>query len=84
MITNAVCHRSYLSPDKIQVALFDDRLEVTSPGMLDHDLTIEKMKTGLSKIRNKAIAEAFSYMNLIEAWGSGISSHFPLVTFGGN
>lgn len=72
MITNAVCHRSYLSPDKIQVALFDDRLEVTSPGMLDHDLTIEKMKTGLSKIRNKAIAEAFSYMNLIEAWGSGI------------
>lgn len=40
--------------------------------MLDHDLTIEKMKTGLSKVRNKAIAEAFSYMNLIEAWGSGI------------
>lgn len=72
IITNAVCHRSYLSPDKIQVALFDDRLEVTSPGMLDHDLTIEKMRTGLSKIRNKAIAEAFSYMNLIEAWGSGI------------
>lgn len=40
--------------------------------MLDHDLTIEKMKTGLSKVRNKAIAEAFAYMNLIEAWGSGI------------
>ena len=72
IITNAVCHRSYLSPDKIQVALFDDRLEITSPGMLDHDLTIEKMKTGLSKVRNKAIAEAFAYMNLIEAWGSGI------------
>lgn len=61
-----------LSLDKIQVALFDDRLEITSPGMLDHDLTIEKMKTGLSKVRNKAIAEAFAYMNLIEAWGSGI------------
>lgn len=76
IITNAVCHRSYLSPDKIQVALFDDRLEVTSPGMLDHDLTIEKMKTGLSKVRNKGIAEAFSYMNLIEAWGSGIPKMF--------
>ena len=72
IITNAVCHRSYLSPDKIQVALFDDRMEVTSPGMLDHDLTIEKMKIGLSKVRNKAIAEVFAYMNLIEAWGSGI------------
>ncbi len=32
MISNAVCHRSYLTPGKIQVALFDDRLEVTSPG----------------------------------------------------
>ena len=76
MIANAVCHRSYLSPGKIQVALFDDRLEVTSQGMLDNDITIEKMKTGLSKIRNKGIAAAFSYMNVIEAWGSGIPRMF--------
>ena len=57
MLTNAVCHRSYLCPGKVQVALFDDRLEVTSPGMLDKDLTIEKMKAGISKIRNGAIAK---------------------------
>ena len=76
MISNAVCHRSYLSPGKIQVALFDDRLEVTSPGMLDSEITIEKMKTGLSKIRNRAIATAFSYMNIVEAWGSGIPKMF--------
>lgn len=76
MISNAVCHRSYLSPGKIQVALFDDRLEVTSPGMLDGDITIEKMKAGLSKIRNRGIAAAFSYMNVIEAWGSGIPKMF--------
>lgn len=76
MIANAVCHRSYLIPGKVQVALFDDRLEVTSPGMLDNEITIEKMKTGLSKIRNKGIAAAFSYMNVIEAWGSGIPRIF--------
>lgn len=76
IIANAVCHRSYLTPGKIQVALFDDRLEVTSPGMLDSEITIEKMKTGLSKIRNKGIAAAFSYMNVIEAWGSGIPKIF--------
>lgn len=80
MIANAVCHRSYLTPGKIQVALFDDRLEVTSPGMLDNDITIEKMKTGLSKIRNKGIAAAFSYMNIIEAWGSGIPRMFHEAT----
>lgn len=76
MISNAVCHRSYLTPGKIQVALFDDRLEVTSPGMLDNEIAIEKMKTGLSKIRNRGIAAAFSYMNVVEAWGSGIPKMF--------
>ena len=30
MIANAAAHRSYLEPGNIQVALFDDRLEVTS------------------------------------------------------
>ncbi len=76
MITNAVCHRSYLCPGKVQVALFDDRLEITSPGMLDKDLTIEKMKAGISKIRNTAIARVFAYMNMIEAWGTGIPKIF--------
>lgn len=76
MISNAVCHRSYLAPGKIQVALFDDRLEVTSPGMLDSEITIERMKSGLSKIRNRAIAAAFSYMHIVEAWGSGIPKMF--------
>ena len=56
--------------------LFDDRLEVTSPGMLDSEITIEKMKSGLSKIRNRGIAAAFSYMNIVEAWGSGIPKMF--------
>ena len=76
MISNMVCHRSYLTPRKIQVALFDDRLEVTSPGMLDSEITIEKMKSGLSKIRNRGIAAAFSYMNIVEVWGSGIPKMF--------
>ena len=34
--------------------------------------TLERMKKGYSQIRNEALAYAFSYMNLIEHWGSGI------------
>ena len=34
-------------------------------------VTPEKMKEGFSKIRNRALANAFAYMNLIEKWGSG-------------
>lgn len=72
MIANAVCHRSYLRPSHIQVALYDDRLEVTSPGMLSGDMDIERMKEGFSLIRNMGIAKAFVYMKVIEAWGTGI------------
>ncbi len=46
------------------------------PGVLDSEITIEKMKSGLSKIRNRGIAAAFSYMNIVEAWGSGIPKMF--------
>lgn len=72
MIANSVAHRSYLEPGNIQVALYDDRLEVTSPGMLLNGVSIRKMKEGYSKPRNRAVASAFAYMKIIENWGSGI------------
>lgn len=67
---------SYLDPGNIQVALFDDRLEVTSPGMLLNNVTISKMMEGYSKPRNPAIARAFAYMKIIEKWGTGIPRLF--------
>lgn len=76
LIANAVAHRSYLEPGNIQVALFDDRLEVTSPGMLLNNVTILKMLEGYSKPRNPAIARAFAYMKIIEKWGTGIPRLF--------
>lgn len=72
LLLNAVIHRSYLDHSNIQVAIYDDRLEVTSPGKLPMGQSIERMKEGYSKIRNEAIAYAFSYMKLMEHWGSGI------------
>ncbi len=72
LIINGAVHRSYLDHGNIQVAVYDDRLEVTSPGKLPMGQTLERMKEGYSQIRNEALAYAFSYMNLIEHWGSGI------------
>ena len=72
LIINAVMNCSYLQSSHIQVAIYDDRLEITSPGGLMPGVTLDKMREGYSKIRNRALAHAFSYMNLIEAWGSGI------------
>lgn len=42
MIAKSVAHRSYLEPGNIQVALLDDRLEVTSPGMLLNGVSLKK------------------------------------------
>ena len=76
MIINAHCHRNLRDESCIQVAVYDDRLEVTSPGGLYNGLTYEEIMSGHSKIRNKGIANIFSQMGLVEAWGSGINRIF--------
>ena len=72
MVANAIAHRSYLDESCTQVSIYDDRVEVSSPGMLYGGLDIETAKQGKSRCRNSAIAEAFHYMHIIEAWGTGI------------
>ena len=72
LIINAAVHRSYLDNGNIQVAIFDNRLEITSPGKLPVGQTVEKMREGYSKVRNEALAMSFSYMHLIERWGTGM------------
>jgi len=58
--------------DQTLHAIYDDRLEITSPGRLPMGQTIERMKQGYSKNRNEALASASEYMGYIEHWGSGI------------
>ena len=72
MIVNAHCHRNLTDASCVQVAVYDDRLEVTSPGGLYNGLTYEEIMSGHSKLRNRAIANVFNQMGLVEAWGTGI------------
>jgi len=72
MICNAVVHRSYLHPSSIQVAVYDNRVEVTSLGMLFGSLRLKDIREGISIPRNRALVYAFTYMNIMEHWGSGI------------
>lgn len=75
-IVNATTHRNFLDRACVQVAVYDDRVEITSPGMLYGGLTIAQIKEGGSKIRNRCVAEVFSRMKIIESWGTGIKRMF--------
>ena len=72
MIVNAVCHRNFNDESCVQVAIYDDRLEVISPGGLYFGLTMEQILTGHSKLRNRTIANLFAQMGIVESWGTGI------------
>ena len=72
MIVNAHCHRNMLDESCVQVAIYDDRLEVTSPGGLYNGLTYAQMMNGRSKLRNRAVANVFNQMGLIDAWGTSV------------
>ena len=71
-ILNALVHRDYSDPGNIQVRIFDDHLEILSPGLLPKALDMKKIFTASRSIpRNKKIVSIFHKMGLIEQWGSG-------------
>lgn len=75
-IVNAVIHRDWsISGEFIRVFMFDDRIEVMSPGRLLPPITVEAMQNGEveSRLRNPAIVEVFDRLGgYIEKLGSGI------------
>ncbi len=72
-LVNALCHRDYsVGGGSIGVALYDDRLEVTSTGNLPFGLTPEKLFVPHESLPwNPIIAETFYRRGVIERWGSG-------------
>ena len=72
-VINAVAHADYTQRGApIRLAIFDDRLEVESPGLLPFGLTIEELQHGISKLCNHVISRVLHALGLVEQWGSGI------------
>lgn len=71
-LVNAIAHRDYRSSGKVQVRIFDDRIEFWNPGKLPEGWTVETLKTEhTSEPFNPLIARMFFWVGLVEEVGSG-------------
>lgn len=84
-LANALCHRDYaIGGGAVDVALYDDRLEIQSTGPLPFDITPEDLtRPHQSRPWNPLIAQAFYRRGISEAWGRGTLKMVELTTQAG-
>lgn len=72
-LVNAFCHRDYVRVGgAVSLAVYDDRLEIWSDGILPAGLTVEDLKIDHTSVpRNPLIADVFYRRGLVERWGRG-------------
>lgn len=73
-LINALIHRDYINGGRdIKVGIYDDIVNIVSPGSFPNTITSEDIASGRSEARNKVVANIFKELGLIEQWGSGIN-----------
>jgi ATP-dependent DNA helicase RecG len=72
-LANAFCHRDYsIGGGSVAVAIYENRLEITSSGTLHFELTAEKLFSPHESLPwNPFIARVFHRCGIIESWGRG-------------
>jgi len=70
LLVNSLIHRDYMVSATIRLFIFDNRIEIISPGHLPNNLTIEKIRTGNSNIRNPILV-SFIAKGLLPYHGLG-------------
>lgn len=76
MVLNALVHRNYHIPGPIKIAIYDDRVEIFSPGNFPGPLKMDELEYGVTYVRNKVINKIFREMGLSEKLGSGFRTLF--------
>ena len=73
-IANALIHRVWDVNSHVRVSMFDDRIEIVSPGGLPAGITVEEYLSGkLSVLRNRNLANVFYRLGFVEIFGTGIT-----------
>ena len=71
---NALAHRDYELNDPMQITVFEDRIEVLSPGALPFGVSLEAFRSGNAgaRWRNQALAWFFNRLQIAQAEGQGV------------
>ncbi len=72
-IANALIHRVWDNNARIRISMFDDKIEITSPGGLMNGINQQEYMTGMiSMRRNPIISNVFYRLGIVEIFGTGI------------
>lgn len=72
-VVNALIHRDYLLANTdIELAIYEDRLEIISPGMLPNGITPERMRAGTRASRNQLLKDVMRDYGYLEHMGMGV------------
>ncbi len=72
-IVNALIHRDYgLSSTDVELSVYEDRIEIVSPGRLPNGITPERMRTGCRAARNQILKDVMRDYGYLEASGLGV------------
>jgi ATP-dependent DNA helicase RecG len=72
LLVNALIHRDYFIKDSIKLFIFDDRIEIRSPGKLPNSLTVDQIRKGVRRSRNVLLASFAPDILNFRGVGSGI------------
>ena len=72
-VVNALVHRDYLlSSTDIELSIYEDRMEIVSPGRLPNGITPARMLTGCRASRNQLIKDVMRDYRYLEHSGMGV------------
>lgn len=72
LIQNALLHRDYFKNSPIRLMIFDNRIEIISPGKLPNGLTVEEIKYGNPVIRNNKLVAFGAHLLPFSGLGTGV------------
>lgn len=72
LLQNALLHRDYFKNSPIRLMIFDNRIEIISPGKLPNSLTVEEVRFGNRVLRNVQLVAFGTHMLLCHGLGTGI------------